>query len=250
MKALKVLFLGESYTALHTYIRGADYVTLPEYANTGAAFADMLRTQGMEVKQLASHEVIAAFPASAQALAEYDVVIISDIGSNTLLTNPPAPSKARLPNRLELLRAFVENGGGLLMCGGYFSFSGVNNTARYGMTPLAVALPVEILNYDDRMECPQGVSANIRIPEHEILRGVDHAAWPYFCGYNKVTAKPGAKEIASFNSDPFLVCTEYGKGRSFAFTSDCEPNWATREFLEWEGYPRLFGNIIRWLSRA
>lgn len=249
MRTIKVLFLGESYTASHTYFRGSDYVTLPVYANTGQAFADMLRGQGFDVDQLCSHEVAAGFPRSAQALAAYDVVVLSDVGSNTMLTNPKTEDGSRLPNKLELLRDYVKNGGGLLMCGGYFSFSGVNNTARYGMTPLAEVLPVEVLNWDDRMEQPQGIVPEITQPDHSVLAGVDNTAWPHFCGYNKVQEKPGAQVLARFGDDPFLACMDCGHGRSFAFTSDCEPDWASRDFLDWEGYPRLFTNIVSWLAR-
>jgi uncharacterized membrane protein len=224
MKTVKVLFVGESYTANHTYIRGVDYVSLPEYGNTGAAFAGMLKNQGFEVEHLLSHDVVMKFPISKETLAVYDVVILSDVGSNTFLTNPPTASRTRLPNRLELLRRYVEEGGGLLMCGGYFSFSGVNNIARYGMTSLAAALPVEILNYDDRIEAPQGIIPEIILPEHPVLAGIDHTAWPDFCGYNKLVVKSQALELACFENDPFIVCMDYGEGRSVAFASDCEPN--------------------------
>lgn len=244
----RILFLGESYTASYTYYRGADFVTLPEYANTGSAFCDMLRGQGFLVEQLCSHEVAQSFPLDPQVLQAYNAVILSDIGSNTMLSVPPSMRGQRIPNRLELLRQYVENGGGLLMCGGYFGFSGVNNTARYGMTPLADALSVNVLHYDDRIESPEGVVPRVLLPNHPILRGVAVDSWPDFRGYNRVTPKSGAETIACFGADPFLVAARYGKGRSFSFTSDCEPNWATQAFLNWPSYPVLFHNILDWLS--
>lgn len=246
---MKILFLGETYTASHTYYRGADYVTLPEYANTGAAFAEMLRSQGFVVTHLASHEVAALCPVTREGFAEYDAVILSDVGSNTMLTQTGIGPGEKRTNRLEELRAYIKAGGGLLMCGGYFGFSGIQNTARYGMTPLAEALPVEILNYDDRVECPEGVSPRVALAGHPVLRGVNLGECPFFCGYNKVMLKEGAQLLAMFYDDPFLACMEYGKGRSFAFTSDCEPNWATLAFLRWEGYPRLFRNIMNWVGK-
>lgn len=248
MVTLKVLFLGESYVATHTYLRGANYVTLPEYANTGTAFANMLRGQGFEVTHLASHEVPGLCPVTRAGFAAYDVVILSDVASDTMLTQPPVTGGPRV-NRLEELRGYVQEGGGLMMCGGYFGFSGVGNTARYGMTPLASALPVEISNYDDRMECPQGMVPVVRDPKAELFCGLPAGEWPHFNGYNKTVQKPGAAEFARFGQDPFLVGMDYGKGRSFAFTSDCEPNWASQEFLDWDGYPVLFGNIIRWIAQ-
>lgn len=245
---MNVLFLGETYTASHTYFRGADYVTLPEYGDTGAAFAGMLQVQGFIVTHIPTHDVPRLCPTAIEDFAAYDAVILSDVGSNTMLTNPKTADGKKLPNRLASLRAYVENGGGLLMCGGYFSFSGVGNTARYGMTPLADVLPVEILNYDDRMECPQGVAPEICMPEHPVLAGIGEMDWPEFFGYNKVCIRPRAQELACLEGNPFLACIEYGKGRSFAFTTDCAPDWASAAFLAWEGYPRLFANILHWLT--
>lgn len=244
---MKLLFMGESYTASHAYFRGANYVTLPEYANTGVAFANMLRDQGFSVTHLPTHDVPALCPVHREDFAAYDAVILSDVGSDTMLTPPPAKAGTRFPNRLDELSAYVSQGGGLLMCGGYFSFSGVGNTARYGMTPLAEALPVEILNYDDRIECPQGVIPVVTAPQSELFAEIQ-GDWPLFNGYNKTVLKPCATEFARFGQDPFLAGMDYGKGRTFAFTSDCEPNWATAQFLEWEGYPRLFSNILHWLA--
>lgn len=246
---MKILFIGETYTASHTYYRGADYVTLPEYNNTGAVFANMLRNQGFTVTHLASHEVAEFCPVTQAGFEEYDVVIISDVGSNTMLTQLGITADEKRRNRLEELRVYVKAGGGLLMCGGYFGYSGIQNIARYGMTPLAAALPVEILNYDDRVECPEGVSPKVGLARHPVLEGVDLDQCPYFFGYNRVILKEGAQLLATFYEDPFLACMEYGAGRSFAFTSDCEPNWAVRGFLEWEGYPRLFCNIVNWLGK-
>lgn len=249
MQPLKVLFMGESYTAMHTYLRGANYVSLPEYSNTGVAFADMLRAQGIEVEHLPTHEVPGRCPISAKDFAAYDVVILSDVASDTMLTQPaPAAGQLRL-NRLDELRRYVQAGGGLLMCGGYFSFSGVGNTARYGMTPLAQALPVDILNYDDRIECPQGVVPELTPAGADLLQALPGGVWPDFNGYNKTICKLGAVEFARFGTDPFLVGMEYGSGRSFAFTSDCEPNWATHDFLKWPGYPALFSTILQWIAR-
>ena len=245
---MNVLFLGETYTASHTYIRGADYVTLPEYGDTGAAFAGMLRAQGFLVTHIPTHDIVRNCPLAVEDFTAYDAVILSDVGSNTMLTNPKTADGRRLPNRLASLRTYVAEGGGLLMCGGYFSFSGVGNTARYGMTPLADALPVSILHCDDRMECPQGVSPEIRVPEHPVFEGIDVRAWPHFYGYNKVCIRPQAQELACLEGNTFLACMEYGKGRTCIFASDCAPDWASEAFLTWDGYPRLFGNMMHWLT--
>ena len=54
------------------------------------------------------------------------MIILSDIGSNTLLLPPEVFLEGkRVPNRLELLKEYVSQGGGLVMAGGYLSFQGI-----------------------------------------------------------------------------------------------------------------------------
>ena len=190
------------------------------------------------------------FPDTVEQLQEYDAVILSDCGSNTLLLHPQTFKGVRRGNRLVALCDYVEQGGGLFMCGGYLSFSGVANKARYAMTPLAKVLPVEVLNYDDRMEYPQGVTPVMQDTEHPVLKGVA-PEWPHFLGYNKIKAKPQAQLIATIGeNDTFMAGMEYGAGRSFAFASDCVEHWGSPEFVAWESYPTLFGNILRWVTHA
>jgi uncharacterized membrane protein len=117
------------------------------------------------------------------------------------------------------------------------------------MTPLAEALPVEISNYDDRVECPEGVKVVVeKNVKTALFDGIEASKCPPFNGYNKTVLKDGATMFASFNGDPFLAGGTFGKGRAFAFTSDCAPDWAPFDVLNWEGYPTLMSNIIRWTA--
>ena len=66
-------------------------------------------------------------------------------------------------------------------------------------------LPVEVLNYDDRMEYPQGVTPVMQDTEHPVLKGVA-PEWPHFLGYNKIKAKPQAQLIATIGeNDTFMA---------------------------------------------
>jgi uncharacterized membrane protein len=71
------------------------------------------------------------------------------------------------PDKSEFVRRFVERGGGVLMVGGYLSFSGIDAKARWGRSPLAAALPVSIVDRDDRVELPSGVEPAV-VSEHEV----------------------------------------------------------------------------------
>lgn len=249
MKKRNVLLLGESYTAVHTYIRGSNHVTLPRYGHFVTRLARLLEGEGFSVQPLLTHEIPERCPVTREAFARYDAVILSDVGSDTMLAQPESVPGAKRYNRLKELAAYVKNGGGLLMIGGYFGFSGIGNQARYGMTPLAEVLPVEIFPYDDRVECPEGVFPDAeKVSGSGLFEGVRMESCPAFRGYNKTVLKKDSVLFASFDGDPFLAGSRCKAGRSFAFTSDCAPDWAPQEVLDWEDYPRLLGNIVRWTA--
>lgn len=248
---MKIIFAGESWTVAETHLKGFDTAMLNRYEDFYAEpLFQALRKNGIEVDYYPSHIAQLRFPDNVQELEQYDAVVLSDIGSNTLLLDPEMQFKGiKKGNRLMAVREYVKRGGGLLMCGGYLSFSGIENKARYNMTPIAEVLPVEMLNYDDRMEHPEGVAPIIKQKEHPVLEGIGNDNWPEFLGYNKIKAKAQAAEIATINDDTFMATMKYGDGTSFAFASDCAPHWGSKQFMEWEHYERLFVNIIRWIAK-
>lgn len=247
---MKILFVGESWSISQTHIKGFDHATLCRYSESGSPFIEMLKNNDIEVDYLPSHIAQIEFPDTAERLIQYSAIIFSDVGSNTLLLHPDTQFNCiRMPNRLKIIRDYVYNGGGFLMCGGYMSYSGFEGKARYGMTPIADILPVEILKYDDRMEKPEGVVPKIINPSHPILAGIE-GNWPDFLGYNKLSIKHGAQLIAIMDdNDAFISATDFGKGRTVAFASDCVPHWGPPEFVGWKHYSTLFVNIIKWLSK-
>ena len=92
----------------------------------------------------------------------------------------------------------------------------------------------------------------IRLPAFIGLSGEKgiEGSWPWFLGYNKIKAKKEADEIAVIDGeDTFMAAMEYGKGRTFAFASDCAMHWGSKEFLAWDGYQKLIPNIFRWLAK-
>ena len=247
----KVLIVGESWTVQETHIKGFDTVDLGRLEKTSAdPLLGALRAAGIEAEYMPSHIAQYQFPDTQEALNEYSIIALSDIGSNTLMMDPVMQFQGvRKPNRFYELDKYVKNGGGLVMFGGYLSFAGIENKARYAMTPLARLLPVEMLNWDDRMEHPEGICPEIRLADHPVLNGVE-GAWPWFLGYNRIKAKKEAQEIAVIDGeDTFMASMEYGEGRSFAFASDCAMHWGSKEFLEWDGYQKLIPNIFRWLAK-
>ena len=203
MEKCRVLLLGESYSATHTFVRGRNYVTLPQYGHFGTEIAAMLEKEGFDVTLIVTHDIPEKCPVRREDFGAYDVVILSDVGSDTMLTQPPNQEGKRNPNRLQELAGYVEQGGGVVMVGGYFSFSGIGNQARYNLTPLAKALPVSISNYDDRVECPEGVFVEVTYSGNtRLFEGIRMEDCPPFGGYNKTVIKEDAIKRYSSATQP------------------------------------------------
>lgn len=197
-----------------------------------------------------------------------------------VLSDYPA---AMMDERLQrLLLAQVEQGAGLLMCGGWESFHGQGGD--WNGTPIGNALPVEIAAVDDRVNCDRPVLVR-RLAEHPAVAGLP---WderpPVIGGYNRVRAKPEASVLlearqyaARFEGDacvfepaerdPLLVVGSWGEGRTAALTTDVAPHWVG-PLVDWglqrtsaqtpgaeavevgSDYARFLRQLIGWLSRA
>jgi uncharacterized membrane protein len=248
INALRVLMVGESWIKHTVHMKGFDHFQSTEYEEGAGVFLRCLERSGIEVTYLRAHEISGKFPTTQNQLAEYDVVIISDVGANSFLLCDETFLHSQITvNRLELLADYVEAGGGLVMVGGYLTFSGIDGRARYGRSPLARVLPVELFDRDDRVEVPEGFQAVVEQPDHPVLGGTP-TNWPTLLGYNQFTTKQDSTVVVRHRADPILVTGSYGLGNTVAFASDVAPHWAPPQFMGWEHYPRLWVSILSWAS--
>lgn len=246
---MNVLLVGESWVSEATHYKGFDSFTSVTFHTGGDWFIDALGDSGMRVTQMMAHDVPGSFPFESDALDSYDVIVLSDIGSNSLLLPPETWLQGQTkPNRLQVLADWVRSGGGLLMAGGYLSFSGFEAKAKFHGTPVEEVLPVTIAVHDDRVECPQGAQPRVVAGVHEITSGVP-GEWPALLGYNRVELSPGADLIATVDGDVLIAAQEFGDGRAAVWTSDIGPHWCPEAFVQWEGFPKLMGNLVRWLAK-
>lgn len=247
----KVLLAGESWVSDIVDHKGFDQFGHTQIEVGCGELLDALEAYGHEVTHLRSHDCAEKFPQTLEDLAQYDVVVLSDVGSNTLLLHPDTFFRGKkTPNRLNLLKEWVENhGGGLMMAGGYLSFQGFEGKAKYAGTAIEQVLPVEIQPYDDRIETPEGICGRVAESAHPIVKGLDQD-WPALLGYQKIVAKPDANVLARIEDDVLLAVRNVGKGKTLAFASDISPHWAPEEFTSWSGYKTLFGQCIDWLAET
>lgn len=245
----RVLIAGESWMTTTTHTKGVDDFTISSYVEGVRQLRDALESRGHEVEHLPAHLVPTTFPGNAEALSRYDVVILSDIGANSLQLAPDVIDRA-IPgqDRIAALADWVRAGGSLMMIGGYLSFSGFQGRAAFAQTALTDVLPVEILPVDDRVEAPAGIVAAVANPTHPALGGVG-ADWPALLGYNRTVAKADSEVLVTVGGDPLVAIQAIGDGRSAVFTSDCSPHWAPPAFCEeWVGYTDLFDGLVTWLA--
>ena len=247
MSAIRVLLAGESWISSSTHYKGWDFFSSTVYETGIYYLAQTLEKAGVEFTHLPGHLAPTDFPTTEEALGHYDVVILSDLGDNSLLLHPDTWLRGKsVPNRLKLIKNWVEGGGALIMCGGYYSFAGIYGQAKYYRTAIEEVLPVTIFPFDDRLEAPEGVYAEIVQPDHPIVKGIP-TPWPYLLGYNELTLRPNAQLIAKVGEHPLLAVHTVGKGKSMVWASDIGPHWCPEAFVAWEGYSLLWVQALQWL---
>jgi uncharacterized membrane protein len=170
----------------------------------------------------------------------------------------------------------VREGSGLLMVGGWGSFSGP--FGKWKGSEIEALLPVSCALSDDRVNLASGLIVR-RVRDHQILSGLSWKEPPVLIGLNRVTPKRGAEVLLSAaplvskgskislspRAYPLLVVDR--DHRRAALTTDLAPHWCggwvdwgrkrkyfpvTPDFGVEVGflYARFVGSLLRWLARA
>lgn len=243
----RVLLAGESWSTTSVHTKGFDSFTTSVYEEGAGDFIAALERAGVEVDFMPNHVAANSFPSTAEELSSYDVVVLSDIGANTLLLPQRVFVQGRrTPDRLAVLADWVRSGGSLLMVGGYLSFQGIEAKANYRSTALAAVLPVILEVGDDREETPHGVFPR-RLTSHPAVAGVPQEL-PHILGYQRFRARPATETLIAVDGNPLLVVGAAGAGRTAAFATDMGPHWLPAEFLAWDGFDALWQSLIGWLA--
>ena len=98
----KVLLVGESWVSTSTHLKGFDFFSSTYYATGGDLLIAALSSAGIQVTHQPSHEAAKSFPFELSKLQKQNVVILSDIGANTLLLPPEVFLEGkRVPKRTQ-----------------------------------------------------------------------------------------------------------------------------------------------------
>jgi uncharacterized membrane protein len=181
----------------------------------------------------------------------YDAFILGDIDRDAI-------GEANL----ERLTEAVSRGKGLVMIGGRASFG----RGRYGNTPLADALPIQIDPIEgadfsdaetDRFFLP-GPLPMVPTGQHPITRltgETDNATvwsrlpplnWAY--KFADIKPAPGVRVLLETpRQEPLLVSGEYGRGRTLAFAGESTYLWPLHGFGK--EHNRFWRQVILWLVK-
>ncbi|MDA4130263.1 MAG: glutamine amidotransferase [Thaumarchaeota archaeon] len=247
-KKISVLYVGDNIDRISIMHVGYDFVFNNEAITEGRLEVALREDPQISVRRIWGTAIARDFPNSQEELSKYDAMVLSDVGSDTLLITPELMHGSRVPNRHKLIREYVRNGGGLVMIGGYWSFGGFRGIARYHGTPVEEALPVVIKDGDDRVEVPEGFSLLFSNHDHSTLSNLDRKQDHYFLGYNQIKDKPDSTILATYGNDPIMVVGSFGKGRTMAFASDCDLHWGG-SFVTSSNYVKFWRQSIRWLAK-
>ena len=234
----RVLLVGESWISAASHFKGFDQFGSVTFHTGADRFQEGLKNSGVDVTYMSAHEAAEKFPDTIEGLSAYDVLILSDVGSNTLLLHPSVWLKGeRAPNRLTLIAEWTRAGGGLIMIGGYLSFQGIDGRARWRNTAVENALPVSMMPYDDRMEIPEGCTPVVQIPDHPILQNVP-TYWPYLLGVNEVEVKrrDNTELVLSLPDNQRNFRTPDTLEKSFVFSNCPIRRFQEQQLLECHGF--------------
>lgn len=246
---IHVLYVGDYFLQQTTWIKGVEPISLfTSVGHDGRFIEDALhQDESIQVEYMSGPQAFESFPRAYEELRKFNVLILSDVGKDTLVLYPDFKPG---PNRLKIMRQYVEKGGGLAYCGGWLSFQGYHGNGGWYGTPVAEVLPVEVLSVpDDRVELPEGEKPHVEDRAHPIFEGIPAQDFPRVYGYNRTKMKAGCRLLASIEeSSPLIAVGEFGEGRTLVYASDPAPGWGMN-FVKWDYYSKFWIQVVNWLVR-
>lgn len=88
------------------------------------------------------------------------------------------------------------------------------------------------------------------VEQHPMLRNWDDSAAPPLLGYVKTNRRTTAQvPLVTDAGDPLLAHWPFGLGKVTAFTSDCKSRWGALWVSGWDGYSKVWAQILRETAR-
>src|SRR5690606_23861797 len=120
-----------------------------------------------------------------------NTIIFADVETKCLMLHPDFFNRAKwgdkpvtFPDRFDILRGWVEQGGHFHMNGGWLSFSGELGKGGWARSRFHSTMPVECLPHDDLIESTDGYVLRSNVPDHPVMNGLDLSTVPPILGFN------------------------------------------------------------------
>lgn len=224
-----------------------------EIFNYGTWLKEALEAGGHTVASVPSWDFYKLPPgAYERILTDHDVIVFSDVEGKLFQLAPHFFDREKFgkgvltfPDRMRLTIEAVRAGKGLMLLGGWYSFTGEQGKGGWGRTLLKDVMPVTCLDHEDLVESTEGYHPRATAAGTRRFAGIDLDGCPPILGYNQVRVKPTAERLIDLaeTGDPLLVLGREGAGRILCYTSDPAPHWGCN-IVFWEHYARFFSRAL------
>lgn len=188
-----------------------------------------------------------------ERLAWATTIIFGDVETKCMMLHPDFFTRSKwgekpitFPDRFDVLKRWVENGGHFHMNGGWLSFSGELGKGGWGRSRFHSVLPVECLQHDDLIESTDGYVIKTN-GEHPAAAGIDWTTFPPILGFNEVKLRKGAEAIIEVRNidqwHPLLAAHHFGKGYVTCWMTGASPHWGIN-FMKWKEYPQFWKQVF------
>ncbi len=221
--------------------------------------ASLQKIPGAEVISIPSWELYRMTPdAFAERLNWATVIIFGDVETQSLHLSPAffrdqfSRRQVTFPDRFDLLKTWIAEGGHFHMNGGWFSFSGHQGYGGWGRCRWQKdttdrVLPVECLDGDDLIESTASFEVRSTDAKHPAVFDLDWTSIPPILGFNETRPSPGADVLVEIRNGtgwyPLLAERKVGRGRCTAWTTGASPHWGLN-FMNWQHYDRFWQQVF------
>jgi uncharacterized membrane protein len=227
-----------------------------EILNYAREFVNALETiPGAEVISEPSWDLYNMSPEKfADRLEWATTIIFGDVETKCLMLHPDFFNRSKwkdeyvtFPDRFEILKEWVRNGGHFHMNGGWYSFGGELGKGGWGRSLFHEVLPVICREGDDLIESTASFDVRPASAQHPVLEGISLEGIPPILGFNQTELRKDAiclVEIYAWNKwHPLLAARNFGKGKVTAFTTSPSPHWGIN-LVRWPSYNKLWNQLF------
>ena len=240
---IRVLLAGESWVSTSTHHKGWDFFSSTVYETGIRELSRALAGTEIELEHLPGHLAPESFPLRLEELSAYHVVILSDLGANSLLLHPATWSGGKtMPNRSEAAASSGCWAAEAWPCAAA-TIPSPASTGRPSTTAprsrsscRCASTPSTTAWKSPKGWFPRWYSRTSVMEGHQ--RPLARAA-----GAERAHAEGGGELVLRAGEHPLLAVAARGKGRTLAWASDIGPHWCPESFTAWSGYATLWKNV-------